>query len=60
MADEGSTSAALMDIEDAGERRDLMSAQRRSRPVLTWRTGVAAFGLFAFAALVIGWLKRNA
>jgi hypothetical protein len=60
MADEGSVSAALMEIEDAGERKYLMVAQRRSRPVVTWRTGVAALGLFAFAAVVVRWLKRNA
>ena len=70
MADEGSFSAAIMEIEDDGERKHLLSVQRllsverraeRARSVLTWRTAAVAVGLIGFALLAAGWwLKRNA
>jgi hypothetical protein len=69
MADEGSFSAALMEIEDDGERKQLLSVQRRhlldrrgqrARHVLNWRTAAVAVGLFGFALLAAVWLKRNA
>jgi len=69
MADEGSFSGALMEIEDDGERRHLLSIQRllslerrgeRARPVFTWRTAAVALGFCGFALLAAVWLKRNA
>jgi len=69
MADEGSVSAALMEIEDDRERNHLLSEQRRVslerrsgrvRPVLTWRTAAVAVGLFGSVLLAAVWLKRNA
>jgi hypothetical protein len=69
MADEGSVSAALMEIDDDRERKHLLSVQRhvslerrseRARPVLTWRTAAIAVGLFGSAVVAAVWLKRNA
>jgi hypothetical protein len=59
MADEGSVSAALMEIEDFAERKHLIATQRRPNP-LGWRTVAAAFVVVGFAAFAWGWLKRNA
>jgi hypothetical protein len=61
MADEGSTSGALMELEDDGERKHLLSVQRaeRARPLRTWRIAAIGVALFGFSFLAVQWLKRR-
>ena len=60
MADEGSVSGALMEIEDSVERRRLIVNRRRSNFLGGWRAAAAVFVFVGLAVAVRGWLKRNA
>ena len=59
MADEGGFSGALMDIDDDGERHELLSTLRKPR-FARWQTAVVGLAVASLAMIAIGWLKRNA
>lgn len=59
MADEGGFSGALMDIDDAAERRHLITKLHRQRSTMV-RNAVAAMAFLAVAGFVIGWWRRAA
>jgi hypothetical protein len=60
MADEGSVSGALMEMEDVVERKGLIENRRRPAAAAGWRRAAAAFVLAGVAIWVWGWWRRSA
>jgi hypothetical protein len=59
MADEGGVSGALMDIDDPGERQQLMQTRRPTR-VHGWRMAALGVALLGLGVIAVSWLRRHA